>query len=436
VQQTRKYFSQDEIIDKVRTCLSSSLTRNQIPGGSQISTLDCLMSAVGMFTFKFPSMLQFDAAYKEKGPLAKNMHNLFKCSNVPCDTTMRERIDVVPSAVTRKCFTSMFAMLQRANLLDHFRFLEKYHLISIDGTGYFSSPSIHCDQCCVKEHKNGSKTYYHQMMSAALVHPDQKVVYPFAPEPILKQDGVEKNDCERNAAKRWLEDFRREHPHLATVIVADGLFSNNAFITLLKEYNMHYILVCQEKDHEYLLDWFNTADEHDSTSFEIMHGKVHGKYKYMLDVPLNGSCKTRVNVLGYEETKGGKTTKWMWVTNLEITKDNAYDIMKGGRSRWRIENETFNTLKNQGYEFEHNFGHGYEHLSTTLAHLMLLAFFVDQVLCAVNKRFLAALEHAHCKRVLWEYMRGILMTCICPSFEILYYAIVHPPGPIDLSTIL
>lgn len=433
--QTRNHFSQDELVAKVRTCLSTSLIREQIPAGTQISTLDCLMSAFGMFTFKFPSMLQFEETYKQDGAFTQNMHNLFKCSAVPYDTTMRERLDAVPSEVVRKCFTSIFALLQRGHLLDNFRFLEKYHLISIDGTGYFSSSSIHCEQCCVKEHKNGSKTYYHQMLSAALVHPDQKVVYPFAPEPILKQDGVEKNDCERNAAKRLLADFRREHPHLPVVIIADGLSSNNPFIKLLQEYNMHYILVCQEKDHKYLLDWFNVADEHDSTSFEINYGKVHGKYKYMLDVPLNESCKTKVNVLRYEETLGEKTTKWMWVTDLEITKNNAHEIMEGGRSRWKIENETFNTLKNQGYNFEHNFGHGYKHLSTTLAHLMLLAFFVDQVLLSVSKSLQSALNKVKRKKYLWEIMRAMLMFFICPSFETLYNTIAHPPNIMNLSNL-
>lgn len=422
---------------KVRKCIEESLQRNKIDYGSQISTLDCLMSAYGMFTFKFRTMLEFDEKYKTQGSLVHNMRNLFGCEDVPCDTTMRERLDVISPNTLRPCFTRIFALLQRARLLDHFRFLDKYHLVSLDGTGYFSSGTIRCENCCVKEHRNGSYTYYHQILSAALVHPDQKVVYPFAPEPILKQDGIEKNDCERNAAKRWLKDFRREHPHLPVVIVADGLSSNHPFISLLREYNMGYILVCQEADHKYLVDWAAAADKEDSPEFEInskdSKGQhLLGKYKYMLNVPLNGSCATKVNVLRYEETKKGKTTKWMWVTDLDINKNNAEEIMKGGRSRWRIENETFNTLKNQGYNFEHNYGHGYKHLSTTLAFLMLLAFFVDQVLWAVYKNFQVALKHVLRKKRLWQDMRQIFIMCICPSFEVLYKTVIDPPGPIDL----
>jgi hypothetical protein len=76
---------------------------------------------------------------------------------------------------------------------------------------------------------------YHQILAGALVHPDQKVVFPFAPEPIMQKDGSKKNDCERNAAKRWVEDFRREHPHLKAIIVADGLSSNGPFIQALQK---------------------------------------------------------------------------------------------------------------------------------------------------------------------------------------------------------
>lgn len=85
----------------------------------------------------------------------------------------------------------------------------------------FSSSTVHCNNCCVKNHKNGSVTYYHQTLATALVHPEQNVVFPFIPEPTQKTDGAKKNDCERNAAKPWVEGFRREHLHLKVIIFAD-----------------------------------------------------------------------------------------------------------------------------------------------------------------------------------------------------------------------
>jgi hypothetical protein len=51
---------------------------------------------------------------------------------------------------------------------------------------------------------------------------------------------------------------------------------------------------------------------------------------------------------------GTRQKHFAWVTDLTITEENAPTLVAGGRARWKIENETFNTLKNQGYHFEHN----------------------------------------------------------------------------------
>jgi len=91
------------------------------------------------------------------------------------------------------------------------------HGTVLDGTGPFSSHSIHCDTGCVKNHQDGSKTDDHQALVGAIVHPDIKEVFPLAPEPIRRADGTTKNDCERNAAKRFLTDLRRPHPRPAHI---------------------------------------------------------------------------------------------------------------------------------------------------------------------------------------------------------------------------
>src|ERR1035437_7663160 len=63
-----------------------------------------------------------------------------------------------------------------------------------------------------------------------------------------------------------------------------------------------------------------------------------------------------------------------WLTSLPVTKHNVTEIAACGRARWKIENESFNVMKNHGYELEHNFGHGENSLAMTLAALNLIAF--------------------------------------------------------------
>lgn len=437
MEQTRKHFTHDSLLETVRKSFVLGLKRYGVEEvkRTHFSNVTCLMSGISLYTFKFASLLQFDQTARSNTTKANNLKTLFQLSAVPSDTLMRERLDVITPDVCRQAYTALFARLQRAHLLDHYKFMNKYFLVSLDGTEVFSSDKIHCSHCCERK-KNKNKTqYYHQILAAALVHPDQKVVYPFAPESIKKEDGMEKNDCERNAAKRWIADFKREHPHLQTVIVADGLYANEPFINTLVENNMSYILVCKEGDHPYLFDWIRDLEEIDQT---VKHADIkngHRTYRIMRDVPLNSKENTKVTLVTLEETIKGKTTKWTWVTNLDVTLTNVEEFAKGARARWHIENQTFNTLKNQGYQFEHNFGHGNKYLHTVLTHLMMLAFFVDQCLQAVNKRFLKALSQYTAKYVLWERMRGALELVALPDFETLYHILYHPPPHIVISSV-
>ena len=103
----------------------------------------------------------------------------------------------------------------------------------------------------------------------------------------------------------------------------------------------------------------------------------------------------------------------------------VYRIMQGARARWRIENETFNTLKNQGYHFEHNFGHGYEHLSVVFAELMMLAFLVDQVQQLCCPLFQEARAKWGSKRLLWEKMRALFFDYALASMRELFEALVY-----------
>lgn len=392
--QTREQFTHSSLLTLVRGALGNH--HQDKPKQYDIPTVDCMASALALFSLKYPSLLQFEGDRKSgEKVLHHNLRTLYKVKKAPCDTQMRDRLDGLGLTGIRAAMKDTIGRLQRGKVLEQWKFLDHY-LIPLDGTGFFSSPSVHCNCCCEKHHRNGDVTYSHQMLVGSIVHPNRRQVLPIGFEPIVKSDGQEKNDCERNAAKRWLKNFREAHPKLPVVIGGDGLFSNGPFIDDLELYRCHYILVAQEKDHKYLYDWFWKAESPDVSEFEETVGKVHKRYRFMENVPLNDSRSDKlVNVVFYEEIDAkGIKRKWLWVTDLSVTRENVKEIVKAGRARWKIENETFNTLKNQGYNFEHNYGHGYKTLSNVLAGLMLLAFLIDQCLEAVNLDFQKALEKA------------------------------------------
>jgi len=248
---------------------------------------------------------------------------------------------------------------------------------------------------------------------------------------ITQQDGTNKNDCERNAAKRYFQAFRLEHPHLKVIVVEDGLSSNGSHIRDLQRHNLRFILGAKPGDHVSLFAQLNqAAAEEKTTDIEFLDQDDKHKahfFRFMNQVPLNKSNPDLlVNVLEYWQIdKDEKITKFSWVTDILITKENVFQLMQAGRARWKIENETFNTLKNQGYNLGHNYGLGKKNLSAVFTILMMLAFLIDQVQQLSCWLFQEALQKAESKRYLWENIRGFFHNYRVDSMETILRAIAH-----------
>ncbi len=131
----------------------------------------------------------------------------------------------------------------------------KYLLIACDGTGMFSSPSVHCDNYCKKHSRDGRMTYYHQMLGAVVIHPDRKEVFPLCPEPISKLDGSTKNDCEQNAMTRFLTDFQKEHPRLEVIFTEDALFAKGSYLQKILAIGAHFIVGAKPSGNPGLFAW-------------------------------------------------------------------------------------------------------------------------------------------------------------------------------------
>lgn len=226
------------------------------PGTPDISLTDALLSAFAMFSLKSPSLLAFD-----KDRTAGNLQRVYGIERVPCDTAMREILDPVEPESLWPFFKGVFRALQRGKALEAMVFVEGHSLLALDGTGYFSSTQIHCESCLETHHRNGTVTYRHQMLGAALIHPDRREVIPLMPEPIIKQDGTDKNDCERNAAKRFIVKLRQDHPHLKLIVTEDSLSSNAPHIQVLQDHHLHSILGVKAGDHAYLFEQVEAAEQ-------------------------------------------------------------------------------------------------------------------------------------------------------------------------------
>jgi len=422
----RKHLNADALIKLMREDFQK--IPDHRAGNSSISLDDALMAALAMFQLKDPSLLAFD---KRRRREPENLHTIWGIKNIPCDTQTRAILDPVAPASLRASFCSAFRHLQRGKDFEKMVFLGGYYLLSGDGTGYYSSEQISSEYCLGKKSKNGRTLYYQQMYAAAFVHPDRREVIPVFPEMITKQDGASKNDSERNAARRFYGEFRREHPHLKVIVVEDGLSSNGPHIRDLRRLDLRFILGAKPGDHQYLFARVDQAVEQGRvTEFQYADPadpeKLH-YFRFLNQVPLNQSNPDLlVNFLEYWQVdKNDKITKFSWVTDLPITEDNAYSIMRAGRARWKIENETFNTLKNQGYNLGHNYGLGKKNLSAVFAILMMLAFLLDQIQQMSCWLFQEAWKKEESKRSLWESIRAFFRNYRVDSMETILRAIAH-----------
>jgi len=258
-------------------------------------------------------------------------------------------------------------------------------------------------------------------------------VFPLAPEQIRNRDGRKKQDCELNAAKRIIPKIRKSHPKLKIVISGDGLFSKQPFIDELKKANMSYILVAKPTDHKVLFEWVNEMIQlGESSQLDIfdLKGRKHC-YQWINKVPLNGTMDAdEVNFFQYHivSEEGEITYRNSWVTDLHINEHNIVFLAKGGRARWKIENENFNTLKNQGYHIEHNFGHGKQNLSFIFFMLNVLAFCVHQILDLTDLLYQSVrYKKFSSRKEFFNQLRCTLRIILFRSWEHMLSYILDPP---------
>jgi hypothetical protein len=420
-------LSARSLLTQVRNVFQS-ITDHRQSAKSAISLPDALMSGLAVFSLKFPSLLKFDEQRQEQH-IRHNLEHLFGVVRAPSDTQLRVILDPVEPPTLYPAFRSILKEAEDTQALAAYRFLNGF-LVSIDGTGHFCSSAVSCPDCAIKHSRSGDTQYYHQLLAGAIVHPDRKNVLPLIPEAITRADGDTKNDCERNAAKRLLTRLRQDYPDHPFIIVEDALSANGPHIKLLKELNFSYIIRVKEGDHTALFDVIAEHREEETLDGFVdtdTKRKVTRIYHFKNNVALNKThADLNVNFIEYIELKNGLVEyQATWITDLTITEENCADIVRGGRARWKIENETFNTLKNQGYRLEHNYGHGQQHLATIFGLLTMLAFLIDQVQELACPLFHQARQRFRSRTSLWERMRALFVGYFIDDWETFWQAIIR-----------
>jgi len=382
---------------------------------------DVLRSAFAMFSLKSPSLLSFREQTRQE---RRNLHAIYRIKDLPSETQMRAALDPVAPEPLRALFATLFSVLAQAGVVKQYHYWQRHVIVAVDGVEHFSSTKIHCAHCTTRRHRGGATAYHHAGLAAVMLHPDHEEVFPLDFEAMLNHDGSKKNDCERNAARRLCGALHERYPDLPILLVEDALYANAPHLRQITGYGWSYVLNVKPDSHRSLTKQFAGRLESGQVT-ELRQTDASALQHYFAWT--SGLClcesatEVRVNYLLYEQTDHkGVVTRWSWITNLPLRARTVEKVMRAGRSRWHIENETFNTLKNQGYHFEHNYGHGTQNLATVLALLMFLAFTIDQIQQRCWELFRQVRAGLRTKAKLWDSLRSLFKVLLFRTMEALY----------------
>lgn len=351
------------------------------------SLTDAALSAFSVFFMQSPSFLEYQRSLEQTHG-TNNARTLFGVHEIPCDNQIRKLLDATEPQAVEPLFDYLFNALEQSGVLDSYRSVKGSLLLALDGTEYFSSTAIHCPHCSMRQRANGSVNYFHSVLTPVLVKPGLDKVIALAPEFVQPQDGAAKQDCEINAAKRWLATHGASFARLNTLVLGDDLYCHEPFCRELLAQNLGFILVCKPDSHALVYEWLDHLQRNGAVR-TVSHTRWNGRrhetdtYRYAKAIPLRDADDAlTVNwcELTTTDTDGKILYRNAFATSLPLDDDQVAEVVVAGRSRWKIENENNNVLKTKGYHFEHNYGHGERHLASLLATLIILAFLVHTTL--------------------------------------------------------
>ena len=405
-------------------------------GDASYMMADIGLSGFSPFFMQAESFLAHQRSLEE-GQKTSNCHTLFGMMKIPTDNHIRSMLDPVHPSHLQSSFDQMLAALRENGGMTAFERLGGRAPIALDGTEYFCSYKLGCPHCLTRKRSNGKVESYHSMLAATIVAPGHNMAVPLMPEFIVKQDGAEKQDCERNAAKRWLAAHSERVKELRPIYLGDDLFACQPICEAVLASGADFLFTAKPDSHKTLYDFMNGAAL-DERTIVVKEGrkKLTCRYRWFAGAPLrDGKDALNVNWIGVTMT--GATGKVAYdgafVTSLQVSRETIAEIAACARARWKIENESFNVLKNNGYHLEHNFGHGKQNLAMLFAAFNLLAFAIHTVCDCVEELWIKARNAKRARKRFFEHIRTITAYLVFPDWESLMTTLINckPPPEIE-----
>ena len=283
------------------------------------------------------------------------------------------------------------------------------------------------------EHREGKNTQY-EILDAVLGA--FSVFFTQSPSFLAHQRDMERRKGQNNAPSLFgLQNVpvavdRRHGDRFApwsVTVLADDLHSHQPVCEMLLAHQLHFLMTCKSESHEALYEEVGLLEKVKGGISVQTERRWTGEYherrtsRWVEEVPLRaGSDALKVQwcecTIVKEET-GEPIYYNAWVTDHPVDENTIAEVVASGRSRWKVENEGFNVLKNLGYNFEHNFGHGSRNLSAVLLALLLLAFLFHTVLDIGSLTYRAVRHALAVRRTFFDDLRALTRYLYFPSWE-------------------
>jgi len=416
----------ERLVQRLRG-VASQLPDRRTGDNTKYGMADFVVSAFAVFFTQSPSFLSFQRAM-EQARGANNACSLFHLEGIPSDNHIREILDPIAPNQIFGLFDDLYQSFEQTGLLTEMRSIHQTRLFTLDATWYFSSQSrnIHCPNCSCLHHANGQVTHYHSAITPVVVSPGHRQVVPLRPEFITPQDGQEKQDCEINAAKRWLSANAARYQTGNDTLLGDDLYAHQPFCRQVLLHGFHFLFTCKPDSHRHLSGW--VAELLPGEGRQTLKMRVKGagnrwenyEYQWANGVPLTegeGSLKVNWCQVTVTNGEGQQLYHNSFITDWEINADNVAGLVAAARARWKIENANNNVLKNHGYHLEHNFGHGKQHLSSLLATLNLLAFGLHTLLELVDEGYRLVRQQVGPRQTFFQHVQTLTTYLWFESWE-------------------
>ena len=381
---------------------------------SDYALSEILMAAIALFIFQQGSRNAFNNL-RQEAKFEKHYRRLFKLRLPHLDTVHRVLCRLADESLEQLKQWLVKTLLEK-KALHKYRLFGKYFVVAIDATGTMSFTERHCEQCLHQTSKKGKRSYFHNVLEAKLITANGfaiSLATEWIANPLSEYD---KQDCEREAFVRLAAKLKQLYPRLPICLTADGLYPYQRFLDICRTNRWAFILTFKDGNLPSIWEEVRallplSPDQRRRERRLQGQERIEQEFRWVTDLNYGGhrlqwlECiETLTHLKSAEQT----ATRFVHLSNLEVTTATVVVLSATGRLRWKIENEGFNTQKNLGYALQHKYARVNWQAAKNYYQCLQIGHLINQLM-VLSTTFAPLLQGKTTLAHLWRTMIAFLL---------------------------